>query len=189
MAKTSGDYEKEFIETAKEKTGKTLDEWMIVIANSGLDKTKVIIEYLKKEYSLNHLQAQLATGIFLNGKKPLYMNEVSLLDNQIIKCEAVLPIYNSLSEFIVKEFPDTQIIPKKTYVSFTAKREFAAINFKPKEIRLGFDLGDLPFNDFIQKSKLTGPMPRISHMVALTDVSEINNKVLDLLNQSYKRVN
>ena len=84
-------------------------------------------------------------------------------------------------------FPDAQLIPKKTYLSFTATREFAAINIKPKEIRLGVDLGDQAFDDTLQKSKLTGPMPRISHMVVLTDIGQFDKKVISYLQASFDR--
>jgi predicted transport protein len=77
---------------------------------------------------------------------------------------------------IISEFQGTQLIPKKTYLSFTAVREFAAINVKPKEIRLGLDLGEEPFTEVLQKSKLIGPMPRISHMIILTDIKQFDNR-------------
>ncbi len=82
------------------------------------------------------------------------------------------------------------MIPKKTYVSFTAKREFAAINIKSKEIRLGMDLGDKPFNNILEKAKLTGPMPRISHMVILREEGDYDydDDVSNWLNESFKRV-
>ncbi|MBU9937303.1 MAG: hypothetical protein KTQ13_11665, partial [Ferruginibacter sp.] len=91
------------------------------------------------------------------------------------------------SEMILKQFPDTQLIPKKTYVSFTATREFAAINIKPKEIRLGIDLGDMAFHDTIQKTKLSGPMPRISHMAVITDIKQFDKKLIEYLQLSYNR--
>ncbi len=72
-------------------------------------------------------------------------------------------------------------------MSFTNVREFAAINIKPKEIRLGIDLGDEPFTENLQKTKLTGPMPRISHMIVLTDVKQFNLQILNYLKKSYDR--
>jgi len=79
------------------------------------------------------------------------------------------------------------VIPKKTYVSFTATREFAAINIKPREIRLGMDLGDMAFHETIQKTKLNGPMPRISHMAVITDMKQFDKKLLEYLHLSYNR--
>lgn len=189
MAKTSGEFEKEFIETSKEKTGKSVEQWSTIIKESGLGKQKEIMDFLKKDYGMNHLQANLMAGIFINGGKPVFIDEGNLLDNQFVKCQDIRPLYEQVSKKIMDEFKDTQLIPKKTYISFTAKREFAAINVKPGEIRLGMDLGDMPFNDRVMKTKLSGPMPRISHMVVLKSMTDFDKELLELLKKSYSRVN
>ena len=187
MAKTSGEFVQEFIQTAKEKTGRTLDQWLPVVKKSGLSKQMEITNWLKTEHKLNHLQASLLAGLYLNNGKPVYQNEASLLDNQFAKCEEMRLLFDAISERILKQFPDTQVIPKKTYVSFTATREFAAINIKPREIRLGMDLGDMAFNETVQKTKLNGPMPRISHMAVITDMKQFDKKLLEYLHLSYNR--
>lgn len=187
MAKTSKELELEFIQTAKEKTGKALDQWLSTVKPTGFLKQMEILNWLKKEHKLNHMQAQFIAGIYLNNGKPVYQNAGSLLENQFVKCEEIKPLFEFVSSKILKEFPNAQLIPKKTYVSFTAVREFAAINIKAKELRLGMDLGDVKFNDTLQKSKLTGPMPRISHMIIFTEEKNYNKQVSEYLKQSYNR--
>jgi predicted transport protein len=187
MAKTSGEYELDFIQTAKEKTGKTLEQWLALVKPKGFTKQMEILNWLKKEHKLNHMQAAFVAGIYLNNGKPVYQNEDNLLENQFVKADGMRKLFDDVSSSIIKEFPDAKLIAKKTYVSFTATREFAAINIKPAELRLGFDLGDLKFDNELQKSKLTGPMPRISHMVVLTQKDQFNKKVSEYLRQSYNR--
>ncbi|MBL7703313.1 MAG: DUF4287 domain-containing protein [Ferruginibacter sp.] len=187
MAKTSGEFEQEFIQTAKEKTGKTVEQWYPVVKASGLSKQMEITNWLKAEHKMNHLQAQLLAGLFLNNGKPVYQNENALLDNQFAKSENMRPLFEAVSEKILTLFPDTQLIPKKTYLSYTAAREFAAINIKPAEIRLGMDLGDMAFDETVQKTKLSGPMPRISHMAVITDIKQFDKKLSGLLQLSYNR--
>ncbi len=187
MAKTSGEFEQEFIHTAKEKTGKTLEQWLPVIKAGGLSRQMEITNWLKAEHHLNHMQAQLLAGLYLNNGNPVYQNENALLDNQFAKAEAIRPLFEAITEKMLSLFPDTQLIPKKTYLSFTATREFAAINIKPAEIRLGMDLGDMPFDDRVQKTKLSGPMPRISHMAVLTEIKQFDKKLVELLQLSYNR--
>ncbi|MBK7605689.1 MAG: DUF4287 domain-containing protein [Saprospiraceae bacterium] len=187
MAKTSGEFEQEFIQSAKEKTGKSLEQWLPVVKASRLTKQMEITNWLKSSHELNHMQASLLAGLYLNHGMPVYQNESSLLDNQFIKSEQMRPLFEVVSRKIMSLFPDAQLIPKKTYLSFTATREFAAINIKPKEIRLGVDLGDQAFDDTLQKSKLTGPMPRISHMVVLTDIGQFDKKVISYLQASFDR--
>lgn len=187
MAKTSGEFEQEFIQTAKEKTGRTLEQWLPVVKRSGLSKQMEITNWLKAEYKMNHLQASLLAGLYLNDGKPVYQNESSLLENQFAKCEDMRLLFDAVSEKILSIFPDAQLISKKTYLSYTATREFAAINIKTKEIRLGMDLGDIAFTEALQKSKLTGPMPRISHMIVITDTRQFDKKLIEYLQASYNR--
>jgi len=187
MAKTSGEFEQEFIQTAKEKTGKSLEQWLPVVKASGLNKQMEITNWLKAEHKFNHLQGQLLAGLFLNNGKPVYQNETSLLENQFIKCEAMKPLFEEVSSKILSLYKDATLIPKKTYLSYTAAREFAAINIKPKELRVGLDLGDMAFTETLQKSKLSGPMPRISHMVVITDTKHFNKQLIEYLQLSYNR--
>lgn len=189
MAKTSGEFEMEFIQTAKVKTGKTLEQWLTLVKSTGFTKQMEILNWLKKEHKLNHMQAAFIAGIYLNNGKPVYQNENNLLENQFTKAEKMKPLFDFVSKKILTAFPEAQLIAKKTYISFTAVREFAAINIKPKELRLGMDLGNFPFSDTLQKSKLTGPMPRISHMSVIQSEADINKDLFKLLETAYKRVN
>jgi len=187
MAKTSGEFELEFIQSAKAKTGKTLEQWLSLVKQKGLKKQMEILNWLKQEHALNHMQAAFVAGIYLNDSKPVYQNESSLLDNQFVKAEGMRNLFEQVSSAILQEFPEATMIAKKTYVSFTASREFAAINIKPKELRIGFDLGDVATNEILQKAKLTGPMPRISHMVTVTQKDQLNKNVLEYLRHSFNR--
>jgi hypothetical protein len=71
MARDSQRLEQEFIASAREKTGKTVEEWIKVIRSTGLDKPKAIIDWLKQTYKLNHSQATFLSGIYLNDGKPV----------------------------------------------------------------------------------------------------------------------
>lgn len=187
MIKTSAELEQEFMQTAQEKTGKSVEQWLAIIKSSGLSKPMEILNWLKTEHSLNHLQANFLSGLYLNNGQRVYQNEAALLENQFVKCEAMRPVFEEVSDKILTLFPDTILIPKKTYLSYTANREFAAINIKPKEIRLGVDLGSEPFTETLQKSKLVGAMPRISHMLTIIDSSQLDEIVVAYLRQSYDR--
>ncbi|MBA4850658.1 DUF5655 domain-containing protein [Emticicia sp. BO119] len=187
MIKTSAELEKEFMDTIQERTGKSMEQWFEIIKPSGFTKQMEILNWLKEDYQLNHLQASLLAGLYLNNGQPVYQNESALLENQFVKCETMRPVFEAVSDKILTLFPDSILIPKKTYLSFTANREFAAVNIKPKEIRLGVDLGTEPFTETLQKSKLVGAMPRISHMLTITDSNQLDETVMAYLQQSYDR--
>lgn len=189
MAKTSGEFEEEFIQSAKEKTGKTVDQWFPVLKASGLAKQMEIVNWLKSEHRFNHLQATLLAGMHLNNGKPVYASEKDLLENLFAKSGEMKPLYLQLQKAIMNWDKNVRFVVKKTYVSITKKREFATINIRPGEFRIGLDLGDMTFNDVIQKSKLVGPMPRISHMVTLKSEKEIDKNLFSLFEKADKRVN
>lgn len=185
--KTSGEIEKEFIDNLKHSTGKQLSEWMKVVAASGVTKRNDIVKWLKEKNGFGHMNASLLAGIYVNGGQPVYGSTENLLDNQFAKAADVRPLFESFTAFVKKHFPNSTVLPKKTYVSILEKREFAAINIKPKELRIGFDLGDRAFDDNITKSKLSGPMPRISHMLVITDKAQLKPDLVELLKTSHQR--
>jgi Domain of unknown function (DUF5655) len=186
-AKTSGEIEKEFIDNLKASTKKDLKGWLTEIKSLGITKRNDIITALKNDYAFGHMNASLLAGIYLNGGKAVYGSTDDLLENQFAKAEPMREIYETVINFVKKNFPGATVLPKKTYVSILEKREFAAINIKPKELRIGFDLGDRPFDDTVTKSKLTGPMPRISHMVVVTGKESLNEDMITLLRESHSR--
>ena len=189
MAKTSGEIEKEFIGSLKASTGNDLKGWLGIIKRTGIEKRNDIINWLKKDKEFGHMNASLLAGIYLNNGQPVYGSEKLLLENQFAKCEEMRPLFEALQKAIKEWDTSVQFVAKKTYVSITKQKEFAAINIKPKELRVGMDLGDKPFDDNVQKSKLTGPMPRISHMVVVSEEKQINSKLFGLLQKADERVN
>ncbi|HEX9650550.1 MAG TPA: DUF5655 domain-containing protein [Cyclobacteriaceae bacterium] len=189
MAKTSQEIEKEFIDGLKPGTGNDIKDWLSTIKESEIEKRNDIIKWLKGQHKFGHMNASLLAGIYFNGGKPVYASEKNLLDSQFEKYQDMRPLFEELQRTISKRDASVNFVIKKTYVSITKKREFAAINIKKGELRLGLDLGEMPFKDFVEKAKLTGPMPRISHMVVIRNRSEISNQLFQLLDRADKRVN
>lgn len=185
--KTSGEFEKEFMDGLKGETGKDLAAWLKIVDGCGTKKRNEIIAWLKSEHKFNHMQASLLAGIHANGGKPVYQSTDNLLDAQFAKNEDMRALYDAFAGFIAENFPSATILPKKTYVSVLENREFGAVNVKRGELRVGLDLGERAFDSKVEKAKLTGPMPRISHMVVVTDAAHLDSNLADLLNQSHAR--
>ena len=185
--KTSGEVEKEFIEGLKSSTGKDLKGWIAEIKACKIEKRNDVIKWLKTEHGFGHMNAGLLIGIHLNGGKPVYGSTEELLDNQLAKVPEMRPLYDAFCKFALKAFPSATVLPKKTYVSILEKREFAAINIRKSELRIGLDLGDRPFDETVSKAKLTGPMPRISHQVVLTEPQQFDKSIVELLRESHGR--
>ena len=185
--KTSGEFEKAFMDGLESSTSKDISAWMKILDGFPSRKRPEVIAWLKSEHGFGHMDASLLAGIHANGGEPVYQSTDSLLDAQFAKAAEMGQLFEELLRFLKENFPDATILPKKTYVSILENREFAAVNIKPKELRIGLDLGNRPFDARVEKAKLTGPMPRISHMVVLTDAKQVNGDLAKLLKTSHSR--
>lgn len=185
--KTSGEFEKEFMDGLAVSSGKDLKTWMTVIDGFGSTKRPEVVAWLKSDHGFGHMQAAMLAAIHANGGKPVYQSTDNLLDAQFAKAADMKPLYESFLDFVSANFPNATVLPKKTYVSILENREFAAVNIKPKELRIGLDLGDRAFDEKIEKAKLTGPMPRISHMFVLTDANQLDAGIIEALKHSHSR--
>ncbi|MCB1051347.1 MAG: DUF4287 domain-containing protein [Acidobacteria bacterium] len=188
MAKTSAEIERDFIQSLPAETGQNLEQWLKALKANPLDKRNEQIEWLKTERGWGHMNASLLVGIYHNHGRPVYGQASDLLENQFAKAEHLRPAFERLKAIVLERFPQAQLIPKKTYISFTQKREFLAVNVKSKELRLGLDLGDVAFSDNLQKAKLSGPMPRFTHMIVLGPEDTLHDRDWIWINQSHQRV-
>ena len=186
--KTSKDYEQEFLAQIKEKTGNDLKTWVKILKGTSLSKMKETVEWLKKEKGINHMSAVFIAGIFMNDGKPVYEDTGDMKSVLFKGKENFIPLYEELEKTIESGFKDLQVVPTKTYISFRDGREFAVASIKAKEIRVGLDLGDLKFDDYVQKSASLGTMPRISHMIVIKEKSDINKKLADYLKIANQRI-
>ncbi len=186
MAKDSQRLEQEFMATVREKTGHDLPEWLTIIAATGMDKPNAILNWLKAEHKLNHLQANFLAGIYLNDGKPVFDHAV-LFENLIKGKEGLLPTYHALESLIKTHLPDAEVIPTKAYFSIEATRIFACATLTKQIMRVGLDLGDTPFDQVVQKAKSLGAMPNLTHMVEVAAPNEVDSRLLDYLHQAYRR--
>ena len=111
------------------------------------------------------------------------------LEKLISAAKGYRPLYHMLERAIRGAVPALVLTPRAGFISLGAPAEFAAITLHATEIRLGLDLGDRPFDSLVQKTKLKGPGPAITHMVVLTDARQINGELLSLLEGARARVN
>lgn len=169
------------------ETGKDLKTWMKILDGFSTRKRNEVIAQLKSTHGFGHMNASLLAGIHANGGKAVYADIGDLLEAQFAKAPEMRALYETFLEFVKKNFPGSTVLPKKTYVSIPENREFAAVNIKAKELRIGLDLGDKPFDAKIEKAKLTGPMPRISHMFVLTDADQLDASIVAAMKESHSR--
>jgi hypothetical protein len=111
------------------------------------------------------------------------------MEKLISAAKGYRPLYHLLEAEIRNLLPSLMITPKTGYLSLGAPAEFAALTLHATELRLGLDLGDRPFDPFLQKAKLKGPGPAITHMAVLIDARQVNDELLAAVKAANARVN
>lgn len=166
----------------KEKTGKTLEEWVALIQASGLVKHGEVLDLLKREHGLGHGFANLAahTAAGLLDADPL-----ALLEAQYAGPKAALrPLYEAIAAFARGLGPDVEIAPKKTSVSFRRSKQFACATPATKtRIDLGLQLKGRAPQGRLEALK---PGAMTSHNVRLESLDAFDSEVEAWLRQAYQ---
>jgi len=168
------------IDNMPAKTGKSLEEWIDILAQTSFEKHGQAVNYLKKEFNVTH---GFANTIVTLAKK---QNDgpQDLVANQYEGKASLLPIYQKLIT-IVKTFGDDVVItPKKTEVSLDRKRKFAVIRPSTKtRIDLGLKLKDTAVTDRLETSGPFGTM--CTHRVRLNEVNQVDTQLEEWLLEAY----
>ena len=111
------------------------------------------------------------------------------LDSLLARGKGLRPLAEMLIREISTVLPGTIAVPAGELVSLAHPAELAALWIGPRELRLGLDLGDVPFEGPLARARLPGGGPRITHMVVVTDARQIAAPLLDLVRLADARSN
>lgn len=121
----------------QEKTGKSMEEWVLIIDAQPLIQTSEKVKFLKKEYGLGHGYAGLIvynSKIKAEGNPP---SPAELIAKQYIGKEQLKPIYDKLIEIVSEFGEDVEVLPRNSYVSLRREVQFAMLTPSSK---VRFDL-------------------------------------------------
>ena len=170
------------IDNMPEKTGKSLDDWKLILNTKNFSKHSEAVNYLKKEHNVTHGFANTIVAL----TKQENNTPTDLVEQQYNGKEALLPIYKSLISKLKEFGNDITITPKKTSVSIIRKTQFALIKPATKtRIDLGIKLKDKPTTDRLENSGPFGTM--CTHRVKLTDITQIDDQLIEWLKEAYEK--
>src|SRR5271165_6741248 len=128
MAKSPEEMKASMIAGMREKTGKSLDDWLKIVRASKLSKHKPIVEFLKETHGLTHGFANMIALQALGTDSQTSGNTDALVDDQYSGAKSGLrPIYEALLTAVKKFGPDVEVSPKKAYVSLRRNKQFAIV--------------------------------------------------------------
>lgn len=183
MAKSPEEMAASMKANLKEKTGKTLAQWLKIAKSSKLEKHGQIVKHLKSEHGMTHGFANLVASEHLSGGKS--ESSDSLVDKQYSGAkEGLRPIYDALIAAIAKFGKDVEVSPKKAYVSMRRNKQFAIIQPSTKDrVDVGINLKGTEPTDRLEKSGSFNSM--VSHRVRVTAKKEVDAELKKWLKAAY----
>jgi predicted transport protein len=167
-----------------EKTGKTLDQWKLLLSQQSFSKHGEYMDFLKKGHGITHGFANFITLKFREADAAS-SDAGDLVANQYKGKESLKPIFNKLLMTITHLGSDVEVVAKKSAVSFRVKRQFALIQPSTKK---RIDIG-LKFNDkhHSQRLEASGPFGTMcTHRVQLTDLEQVDDELIKWIKEAYE---
>lgn len=168
-----------------EKTGKTLDEWKLLLSQQSFSKHGEYMTFLKKEHGITHGFANFITLKFREADAGS-SDADELIVKQYKGKEIFIPIFDKLNSAITKLGADVEVAPKNSAVSMRVKRQFALIQPSTKKrIDLGLKFNDKPHGERLETSGPFGTM--CTHRVQLTDIEQVDDELLTWIKEAYEQ--
>jgi predicted transport protein len=170
-----------------ERTGRTLEEWVDLVAASGVDPLdqKAVRAWLRDVHGVKqNTQWAIADAAAQRAgwQRP---SVAEYVDSQYTGAKANLrPIYDAIAELAVGLGEDVRVEGRSTYVPFVRARQFAAVQAGAKHVDLGLRFTDPPDGPRLAPAKAPG---QSTHRVRLTTVDEVDGEVHALLRAAYEQ--
>jgi hypothetical protein len=184
-----------WIADLKQKTGRSLDEWLKLIRKSGPKDEKARREWLKAEHGLGTNSAG-----WLAERADGKGTEVADPDEYLKAAEGYVqkmfsgskadlrPLYDELLKVGLKVAKDVKACPCQTIVPLYRNHVFAQI--KPttiKRVDIGFALGDMKPKGRLIDTGGFAKKDRITHRIEITALKDIDDEVKHWLKVAYDR--
>ena len=169
----------------KEKTGRSLDEWVALARASGLTKHGEIVKFLKETHGVTHGYANLIAHSLKQSAASMSDDRDTLIEQQYGGAKAALrPIYDRLMEIILAFGDDIQVVPMKAYVSLRRSKQFACLQPATKtRMDVGIKLKGAAPTERLKEGGFNG---MVSHHVEIFDLAEVDDELIAWLRQAYE---
>lgn len=176
MSRSPEEMANAMIANMKDKTGKTLEQWIAIARKTGAGKHGEIVKLLKSEHGMTHGFANLVAHKTLKSDAGSLGESTNLVDTQYAGAKMALkPIYDAIVK-AASDCGEIEVAPKKAYVSLRRSKQFAVIQPSTKtRVDLGLNLKDEPAHGRLEESGSFNAM--VSHRVRLEKASDVNADV------------
>ncbi len=171
------------IRNLKEKTGKTLEEWIRVVSGTGLREKKEVVNYLKSTHGVGHFQAQTIFEHFI-GEIPY--DDPGRLEDELFPGDQARQLYLAVKEKIEQLGSNVRVQPCKTYVPFYRHSTFAIVAPEEEDkIAVGLTLPEEFESTFWSRSAMK-QSERVTHVAVLSSEEDLNHEVASAIETAYR---
>lgn len=177
------------IKNLQKRSGKTLDELLMHIKNSGLTRHGEIRDLLKRDFAMGHGDANMLTHFYLGSSAAFTPPSgeddlVAAVDALYQDDKAVLrPVHDSVMAAI-HMLGHFEIAPKKGYLSLRRKKQFAMLGPASRgRIEIGLNMKDMPASVRLIPQAAGG---MCQYKVYLTRVEELDDEVKGWLKTAFE---
>ena len=174
-------------DSMKERTGKTLEEWVAAVQATKIDPLdqKAVRNWLKSQGVMQNSQWAIADAAAraAGWERP---SVEGYIDSQFQGEKAALrPIFDALREIVEGLGEDVTAEGRGGYTPFVRKRQFAAVQASTKtRVDLGLRFRQAPDSALLSTTSLPG---QSTHKLGLSSVDEITDEVKDLVRLAYEQ--
>jgi hypothetical protein len=157
--------------------GRTIDELVTVVGDSGLTKHNEVVAMLKTRYGMAHGAAH---RVSLVARGRLEQAPASRTSNMSPGLDAV---YSRLLETVSTLGSDIEQSPKKGYVSLRRRKQFAMLQPGAKWINVGLVLPKRPPAGRLESAAKWNAL--FTHRVRVATTGEIDDELVSWLREAY----
>lgn len=168
-----------------EKTGKPLEEWKALLAETGFTKHGELVGHLKSGHGVTHGFANLIVHEFRGGAVSSPSPATDLVEAQYQGKGVLRPLYDLIVKEVATFGSDVEVSPKKAYVSLRRKRQFALLQPSTKtRLDVGIKLADVDPTGRLEASGSFNAM--VTHRVRITEPADVDDQLIDWLRKAYE---
>jgi hypothetical protein len=180
--------EESSLASLRERTGRTLDQWIQIVTKSGPATQKERIAWLKEGHGITTNYAMwIAKRADGEGGASDYDPDAMVEAMFAGKKAGLLPIYDAMLALAFGLGKEVRVSPCKTMVPFYRKHVFAQV--KPStatRVDIGFALRDLQPTGKLISTGGFDKGDRITHRIPVASVQEIDKEVRKWLKHAYE---
>jgi predicted transport protein len=170
------------------RTGRSLDEWLEVVAGSGLDPLdqNAVRRWLRTEHGVpQNSQWAIADAAARAAGWVRPTVEQYVAEQYGGARSALRPVYDAVRDAALALGPDVRLEGRSTYVPFVRRRQFAAVAASTaSRVDVGLRFTAAPSSPRLQPATAPG---QATHKVSLTSVAEVDGELAALLRTAYEQ--